>query len=285
MRPGRRASIAAALALVASCQRDVFIGADSLQGGVHADAGVDAAAPIDGAKPDVVVPCVQIACEGAFLACGNCQDDDGDGKIDMDDPDCLGPCHVTEDNFSNPHPGGAPCTQDCYFDANSGFDDGCIWSHECDSLVPGGESCPYDEDANLPRQATCEGSLLSQSAECGSTCLPLTPNGCDCFGCCEVSGVTIWLGSTDDKGAPTCDLEHAGDPTRCKPCTQVPSCRNTCEPCERCIGKTELPAVCNPGGGCAAPKCDRGQSCGSPCLPLCPPGQACVTGCCVDPPR
>jgi hypothetical protein len=283
----RRASIAAALALVASCQRDVFIGADTSRDGVSADAGVDAAAPkVDAAKPDVVVPCVEVTCEGAVLACGNCRDDDGDGKVDMDDPDCLGPCHLTEDNFSNPHPGPDRCVKDCYFDGNAGFDDGCLWSHACDAAAPTLE-CPYDENTNLPQQATCASTGRTQSAACGATCLPLTPNGCDCFGCCEVFGAStpVWLGSVDDRNQSTCDLEHAADPTRCKPCTQVTSCLNRCDPCERCIGKTELPAGCNPGGGCPTPTCDRGAPCGSPCLPPCSPGQSCVTGCCVDPPR
>jgi hypothetical protein len=296
----RRAAIAAAVVLVASCQRDVFIGADKSRDGVHGDSGTGGTGAggtgaggtgAGGVGPDAAPPCQQVECEGQLLACGNCLDDDGDGKKDGDDPDCLGPCHQTEDNFSNPHPGPEKCVQDCYFDGNAGLDDGCIWSHECDQLAkppdfpPGGESCAYNENANLPRQATCASVRLAQSADCGSKCLPITPNGCDCFGCCEVQGRFVYLGSTDDKNAATCDLEHVTDPALCKPCTQVPSCSNDCKPCERCIGKTELPAGCNPEGECPAPKCDRGASCGLPCLPPCPGGQWCITGCCVDAPR
>lgn len=295
MQPGalfsRRAMFAAAVVLVASCQRDVFIGADitGVTGGAGGTGGAaGTGGSTGGLVPDATVPCTPVECEGATLACGNCDDDDGDGLADMDDPDCLGPCHPTEDNFVNPHQDGNPCVQDCYFDRNSGFDEGCIWSLECDPESAranvSGPDCAYDPTVNLPARASCETAMVAQSAQCGNRCLPLVPNGCDCFGCCEVRGAKVWLGSVNDAGE-ACDLEHVLDPTRCRPCTQVESCLNRCTECERCIGKAQLPASCTPAGECPTPECDRGAACGAPCLPPCPSGQACVTGCCVDPPR
>src|SRR5262245_41438285 len=44
-------------------------------------------------------PCNITTCQGKTYACGNCLDDDGDGKIDMEDPDCLGPCHNAENTY------------------------------------------------------------------------------------------------------------------------------------------------------------------------------------------
>lgn len=290
----RRASFVAAVALVASCQRDVFIGADlSSPAGFDGGAGGAGSGGSSG-TPDVVGPCTPVACEGVVGACGDCRDNDGDGEIDGDDPDCLGPCHATEDNFANPHPSDQQeCLQDCYFDRNSGFDDDCTWSHRCDpraiapDFFPAGSRCRYDPNASLPRQQTCQSTAQTQSATCGVRCLPLVPNGCDCFGCCVVAGAStpVWLGSQDDAGNPLCDLAHVADPTRCKPCTQVPSCLNPCDECERCIGKTQLPATCREGGSCPVPQCTRGTPCGDPCLPACPAGHWCITGCCVEPPR
>src|SRR5262245_60451209 len=42
---------------------------------------------------------VEAACQGHVYACGNTIDDDGDGLIDAQDPDCLGPCDNTEDSY------------------------------------------------------------------------------------------------------------------------------------------------------------------------------------------
>jgi hypothetical protein len=235
-------------------------------------------------------------------ACGDCEDNDDDGLVDSDDPDCVGPCHNAEDTFYGSIPGQSPssCEQDCYFDANVGAgNDRCVWSHACDPLSvapdypPQGPICAYDPDAvvnGLGGRQTCD-ELQAQSQGCLDSCLALVPNGCDCFGCCEIPGVpsgTVWLGSNDGNDG-TCDRASVGDPSRCQPCTQVSSCANPCEKCELCVGKTELPADC-PGAGdaasCSVPDCRDGQqACGSPCLPRCPAGQACITGCCVEPPR
>ncbi|MCA9639362.1 MAG: hypothetical protein KC492_01680, partial [Myxococcales bacterium] len=45
--------------------------------------------------------CVQTMCQAHLYKCGNCIDDDNDGLIDSEDPDCLGPCDNTEDSYDS----------------------------------------------------------------------------------------------------------------------------------------------------------------------------------------
>jgi hypothetical protein len=280
---------------VSGCEQDAFIGHDraALSDAAIAMGGSEAAGGSGGgtAATGGVATCQPTSCQGHVYACGDCADNDGDGKIDMDDPDCLGPCHNAEDTFFGSIAGQnhQACVSDCYFDQDSGFgNDGCLWSSKCDPRAPEGAACPYDPKASLPRQGDCASLATTQVPGCATVCGPLTPNGCDCFGCCEVPGAAtpVFVGSVDPLGNPTCDLAHVGDPARCRPCTQVEACRNPCDACERCVGKTELPPSCNPGSTCPAPICPAGEHpCGASCLPACPSGQACITGCCVAPPR
>lgn len=248
--------------------------------------------------------CVVTACANHVYECGDCVDNDGDGLSDMDDPDCLGPCHNSETMFFLKIPGAnnAPCKQDCYFDQDSGAgNDDCYWSQQCDWLEvpplydPAGAECSYDPSVSTPgTTGSCNELSLVQSKGCLDTCGPLTPNGCDCFGCCEIpggSGQYVWLGSKSE-GSPSCDLAHADDPTRCRPCTPVPACLNTCEECELCIGKTELPAscLCEADGAkpetCGVQECPEGAApCGLDCQAPCAVGYFCLTGCCQPAPQ
>jgi hypothetical protein len=222
--------------------------------------------------------CVPVACQGHFYQCGDCVDNDGDGKIDADDPDCLGPCDNTENNYYGGIPGqaGSACIVDCYFDQDSGSgNDDCHWNHKCDEheAAPNyypeawnGNKCAYDANANTPGTSmSCDQMYTSQSQTCLDFCLPLTPNGCDCFGCCELpagSGKFVWLGSEDGSGNGTCDLGSVGDPTKCEPCKPVMGCFNGCGHCEICIGKPTLPADCLPPF-CGNGTCDTGETCGN----------------------
>lgn len=237
--------------------------------------------------------CVQVSCQSHVYMCADCIDNDGDGLIDSADPDCLGACQNNESGFAGNIPGqnNAPCKQDCYFDQDTGAgNDSCNWNHQCDPLEPeqgcnyngamvGGQSCPE------PQSAACTSGL----------CPYLTPNGCDCFGCCELpsgSGRYVWLGSFDSSGAKTCTLAAMNDDTMCKPCTPVPSCLNGCGRCEICIGKPEPDPSCGTtssdggtggGGGDAGveTQCPAGvQPCGLPGQAACPTNHYCVTGCC-----
>lgn len=214
--------------------------------------------------------CEPVSCAGSERACGNCQDDDGDGVVDANDPECLGPCDDSEaELFTGVSVrANASCRADCFFDLNAGSgDDRCSWSLQCDPLAPAGDSCSFD-----PNEARCQMDARRTSA-CQASCLPLTPNGCDCFGCCELpasSGNFIWLGSESAQSAP---------------CTPVPECQNDCAPCELCVGKTSLPASCGAGGS-LTPQCNEGVT---PCDPseagACGSLHYCITGCCVPLPR
>jgi hypothetical protein len=256
--------------------------------GLHCEPGA-AGADADGCTDQ----CSVAACDGTLWQCGNCLDDDGDCTVDDGDSDCFGVCDNNEAGFAGLIPGqnSAPCKMDCYFDDNSGSgDDDCNWSHNCDPLDPQPDDCSCDPpagemlcDANIPGyNGSCDEAWASQSQTCLDICGPVTPNGCDCFGCCEVTlaggnQTTIYLGSEEPSNTPSCHAGVIDDPNLCKPCTQVQACLNTCETCELCFGQTELPAEC---GG--IPECsgETPQPCGLPTLPDCPAGQFCLTGCC-----
>lgn len=237
-------------------------------------------------------------CQAHLYECGDAIDNDGDGLIDSDDPDCLGACDNTEGSYDGAIPGqsGAGCTVDCYFDADSGSgNDDCHWSHKCDpnEVSPGyhpesneGSYCGYDPAAQVPGVSlptTCADLHDTQSPGCHAYCAPLVPNGCDCFGCCELpagSGNHAWIGSLDANGNGICDLAHALDPTKCEPCEPVPGCLNPCDACEICIGKGAAAPGCS-----AQDQCAPGiQPCGLPGQGCCPSDTYCVTGCCQPTP-
>jgi hypothetical protein len=270
--------------LVLGCGRQVEIGRDLASTGAGGVGG--AAAQADAG------PCQITTCQGKTYACGDCLDNDGDGLVDSADPECLGPCDNTEDSYFGGIPGqnNAPCKQDCYFDQDSGSgNDDCHWSHACDphSLAPdyppsGDSQCAYDENAKIAgTSATCADLLATQSATCQTSCLPLTPNGCDCFGCCELpasSGNFVWLGSTVN-GSGSCDPAHLGDPAYCKPCQQVVGCLNRCDPCEVCVGRLAPDPSCSPLTGT---QCPPGRTpCGISGQSTCSQYEYCISGCCV----
>lgn len=257
--------------------------------------------------------CFKALCAGKQYACGDCLDNDGDGKVDADDPNCLGPCHNSESSLSLNIPGAnnAPCKADCYFDQDTGAgNDDCQWDHRCDvnsvapNYYPEGSQCKYDATYKITSTLTCSGAVAGQSKTCHDICDKLTPNACDCFGCCAIGPQAdvaqnrgIWLGSTDTNGNPSCTLATAGDPAKCKVCQIVTSCFKPCGRCQLCLGKTDLPADCFPTGGgtsdggmtgtptCPASLCPTGgQPCGLAGCNPCAAGNYCVTGCCIPVP-
>ncbi len=242
-------------------------------------------------------PTVEVPCGNQTYQCGDLVDNDMDGLLDYQDPDCLGPCDNTEDSFYGGIPGqpGPPCKVDCYWDSNSGpGNDDCYWDHQCDthSVPPDyypepalGAACEYQGPTFEPFNGlTCAALSAAQSQVCNDVCGPLTPNGCDCFGCCELpagSGLYVWSGSEGLSGNTVCSLATLADPTLCHPCDPVPGCLNDCDPCELCVGKPFLDPSCNMG-----PLCDPGvTACGTADLPPCPAGFYCVTGCCIATPE
>jgi hypothetical protein len=235
-------------------------------------------------------PCQVATCQGHTYQCGDCIDNDGDGLIDAADPGCWGPCDNNEAGWKGEVPGQqnqSTClVMDCYFDQDSGAgNDDCYWSHSCDELEPMG--CNHNSNANVPgANASCGELFDEQSDLCLDFCGALTPNGCDCFGCCAVhlgDGEihTVYIG-TENNGQGTCNVESAADPDLCNPCTQVPGCLKGCNPdeCEICIGQTEIPEDCDEA------KCPDGiQSCNPQNGHAdCQDGQSCITGCCYNPP-
>jgi len=220
--------------------------------------------------------------------CSDGIDNDGDGKIDYDDPECVGPLDNDESSFATGIPGDNmdACKQDCFFDGNSGAgDDHCDWQLKCDPASVNSK-CPYDSAYAASHTTECSTSA-SQSQACITACRKLVPNGCDCFGCCVVPGAPapILL-------AATCTAANFNDPVKCPRCTQVTQCSNPCEHCEICIGKPTLPADCiqTPDAGTDGPP-PPPNNCGSdyvPCGPGtatpadgCGTGYGCVTGCCI----
>lgn len=244
--------------------------------------------------------CYQITCAGHLLECGDCEDNDGDGVVDWRDRECLGPCDNTEGPALTAGIGGetgGPCKADCYFDFGNGpGNDDCQWDHRCDPLSvapdyhPEGEGCAYEESRVDGRDCPAE-----QSDTCLDYCRPLTPNGCDCFGCCtfpELNGSFVWIGSVEpnDSNIGSCTFDEVTNETNCEPCTPVEDCFNDCGICELCLGKNELPAECIPqqyDGGMPDAGYPPGERCPADLQPcgldgdeLCPSGYYCITGCC-----
>lgn len=229
--------------------------------------------------------CEVAECQGHVYACGDCIDNDGDCIVDADDDECLGACDNTEDSLYGGISGqnNSPCKSDCYFDQDTGAgNDDCYWSHTCDpfevapNYAPESSQCAYNPNANIPGYGgNCASAFTTQSAECADYCGPLTPNGCDCFGCCDIPGAAtpVWLGS-ENNGQGSCTLADVGDPSKCKPCTQVAACLNTCAECEICIGDSTLPPECS------VQECNGAQPCGQSGQLDCADGFFCVTGCC-----
>lgn len=237
--------------------------------------------------------CVPVAC-GQIQQCGDCLDNDMDGLADASDPDCLGPCDNREDALfagTSVRVNGT-CDTDCYFDRNAGAgNDGCRWSYRCDPLAVAPDFPPtgLERCSNVSSgDADCVMNE-SEQALCEAGCLPFTPNGCDCFGCCELpagSDRFVWLGS-ENTDLGFCELATSADPALCRPCTPVPTCQNTCLECELCVGKTELPASCNDGTGTVgSPVCPAGRRSCDPARGVeCGALEYCITGCCVPAPR
>ena len=195
-------------------------------------------------------------------------DNDNDGRIDSADGECVAPCDNDEGSFATGIPGDNQdaCKQDCFFDGNSGQgDDGCNWDLRCDPANPGVNSgCPYQASD------TCRSD---QSDKCIRNCRKLTPNGCDCFGCCAV---TFAGGSANVLLVSGCTADTFGNPTECPRCTQNTACLNTCDTCEVCIGKTAPDPSCGsggtPGADGGAPTVDANPVDAPEPAPWCPAG-------------
>lgn len=252
---------------------------DTGQNGTDSNIGSDTAS--DTTSDWNSATCVVTSCAGTVWQCGDCLENDSDGKIDSLDPDCLGPCDNNESGFIVDIPGSAPgnCDMDCYFDNNNGGgNDGCLWDFRCDENEQHYKEsnlsavCAYEpENVSSP---DCDGMRVLQAEQCNSFCEPLVPNGCDCWGCCAIAHSSP--NPYRFVGTPGCSLTTLEN---CDPCTPVPACENTCGECELCIGMTELPANCLTDKN----RCSQGvTACGQKGDLPCPGGTYCITGCCVE---
>jgi hypothetical protein len=227
------------------------------------DATLDAA--LDSAPRDPVARCGKQAC-----ACDDGLDDDEDGLADGLDPECTSAFDDDEASFAT---GGkvaaAKSCRDCYWDGNVGSgDDSCRYPEGClrgEALMGNGQC------------HSCE-----VTAACVASCAARAPNGCDCFGCCELAlggGRTVSIELSE-----TCSLATLDDLSACPRCVQNTACRNPCGRCELCPGRRaeDLPPDCGQGAAPGAPayRCDEGQPV---CRTTgdCPADMYCQLGCCL----
>jgi hypothetical protein len=206
--------------------------ADIPDADVDADVGADAATDAGGF---VIDEAGVVLCGTRPCACANGEDDDGDGLADGFDPECTGAYDQDELTFATGViKEGNPRCHDCFFDDNSGpGDDGCNIA----------ASCVLDGTTDISN-GSCR--MCTPEPPCIDKCRLRTPNGCDCFGCCQVQGTNPTLFILLDDGC-SLDAEALADPARCPRCVQTSSdCKNSCERCELCPGKTkaDLPSDC-----------------------------------------
>jgi hypothetical protein len=241
------------------------VGTTSTSIGSTTDDGADIEGS-SGTPPDLP-QCHEAWCNGTLNACNDGEDNDGDGTVDLFDPECTSICDGDEASYHVPEYGNPDCKLDCFFDDNSGQgDDQCIHDLKCDEESPGVNiGCSYS-------RTNCPEEPAPPSEQCLSACEPLVPPGCDCFGCCTfttVDGpVDLFLQSH-----PDCRHDNLG---ACLPCTSViDECGNPCTPdaCEICIGESAPPK------GCLTNTCDNGNACTT--HDDCACEEVCHLGCCL----
>ncbi len=215
---------------------------------------------VDAADPFTpVARCGDLPC-----ACDDGIDNDADGLRDGLDPECTGALDEDEATFATGKPSKMKACRDCFWDEDPGTgNDACRYASEC---LRG-----TDPNGN----GNCKRCDVEES--CVSSCAARAPSGCDCFGCCEISrpdGTKVTVELSD-----RCSMATLDDTAACPRCMQSSQCRNSCERCELCPGRTadELPADCR--GGSSSNRCDVGQAvCAA--TADCSIDQYCQLGCC-----
>ena len=264
----------------------------------------------DSGRPFAFDDAGRVLCGNTTCQCSDGIDQDMDGLIDQQDPECISPWDNDESSFATGISGDNrdEACQDCFFDGNSGSgNDGCRVATSC------------LRNQNDPSSGRGNCNTCTATDQCRTSCQAYTPNGCDCFGCC-----TVQLGSNITKSvalAPGCDINGTTLSAGCTECVPSTSCRNECGRCELCPGKTlaDLPADCTPsvpqdagtpdsgapvddsgivaGSDAGAdattppppppppppptPTCDRGEPICGAGHPACGAGFICAFGCCI----
>jgi hypothetical protein len=213
-------------------------------------------------------------CTAGSAQCNDCRDNDNDGEIDGRDIECTGATDDDEGSFATGIPGDNTdqVKQDCFFDGDSGSGNDMCELHICCLLDLMGGACPEEL---MPNQFDPDECVVQ--AECTEFCSPLTPPGCDCFGCCTLCDETGCFDVfTNPSVAPDCDETRLADSSACPACIKHGDCDVSCEPddCILCPGQTEgdLPPSCGgqvcPGGLTACPsgnECDNRSFCSNGC--------------------
>ena len=247
----------------------LVVGCGSDSGGGNGD-GVDSGAGgSDGSPSGSSDGGPLVGCTPGSTECTDCIDNDGDGRIDGFDVECISAADNDEGSFATGIPGDNqdPNKQDCFFDGNSG------------RAPMGMDDCIYDTCCLL---GNCEdGVSCAVSQECVDFCAPSAPPCCDCFGCCTICDdqgcVSI---VTNLSAAPDCDGESIHDESKCPRCALSPDCASPPDPdgCLLCPGQdaSDLPSTC--GGMQACPEgiasCQGDADCES--------NEFCSNGCCIS---
>jgi hypothetical protein len=246
-------------------------------GGDGPGPGVDADNHPDGVLPQGCAP----GTPPGDTQCTDCVDNDMDGDVDGFDVECTGAADDDESSFETGIPGDNidPAIQDCFFDGNSGAgDDGCAFHTCCILGAPDVASCPVDQGPPYD-PSECDDTLTQ---ECIDNCAPLTPPGCDCFGCCTVCDPATNVCRdivTNPIIAPDCDADSILDPVACPSCVKNDQCGTPCDPanCILCPGQDpgDLPPECGGTNECPVGQ----QECTTQ---ACPTGTYCANGCCIS---
>jgi hypothetical protein len=216
--------------------------------------------------------CGKHACE-----CDDAEDNDDDLLSDGFDPECTGPFDDDEHSFATskmPGPPAGMACRGCFWNPKPGKGgDDCRYAAEC---LDGRQPPPPGPGVPTPDSCSCD-----VSEKCIHTCRDRTPNGCDCFGCCEVtrddgSRVQVLLNER-------CSLALLDDKVACPACVPSATCRKDCGTCELCPGRTrdELPELCADSTSGEVPQnvCDEDIVCGADAS--CPHDYYCQLGCCL----
>jgi hypothetical protein len=271
MRRHRCALLLGVLLASSACERthDLLLAADA--GDAGGDGGGDDA-QADAGEPPYHVDAGVYLCGDKVCACSDGRDNEPvpDSYIDGFDPECTGPYDNDEATFATGEKEGNPRCIDCFFDGDpTSSNDGCQIPTSC-----------RDEGNNSGAFGMCDG--CTPSAECVTNCIDRTPNGCDCFGCCQIEdGSQTRLIQLAD----TCSMAVLSDESKCPTCfpnmnydeaTSGGPCFNPCGPCELCPGRTadEL------DDECLTYVCEDAEVCGAS-NELCPDRAWCIQGCCA----
>lgn len=230
------ASCAWVAALSLGCATEMQVGRLELEttgpgsGGFGADAAADADDSTDSGG-DVV--CQPVECRGRPRACGDCIDNDDDGRRDAEDPDCFGPCDDSEVSFAgraNPCPSSA-----CFFDADCGLGN----DQACLKLVPNGcdcfGCCSFGGESWVhlgSRDAVGVGTCSASSVADPEACQPCEPD-LNCLNPCEECELCIGQSAP----GPACATALECPASACAPEVErcLPACDDGCADGTACI--------------------------------------------------